>query len=118
MSIEIKPILLVEDSPRDTELAINALTQNKLANEVVKRTVTQCRRQNQNCQAHQQRNSTTAASPPSIAPFAPFAGKSPLPTDYWLPGAVRRGRARSPLRAALPFDILRFPHPCPLFTGY
>jgi len=35
MNTEIKPILLVEDSPRDIELAINALSQNNLANEVV-----------------------------------------------------------------------------------
>lgn len=31
----LKPILLVEDSPRDTELAVDALEANHLANEVV-----------------------------------------------------------------------------------
>ena len=35
MSIPLKRILLVDDSPRDTELALNALAQNNLANEVV-----------------------------------------------------------------------------------
>ena len=35
MNTELKRILLVDDSPRDTELAINALAQNNLANEVV-----------------------------------------------------------------------------------
>ena len=35
MNTELKRILLVDDSPRDTELALNALTQNNLANEVV-----------------------------------------------------------------------------------
>jgi two-component system response regulator len=32
---ELKRILLVDDSPRDTELALDALAQNNLANEVV-----------------------------------------------------------------------------------
>ena len=35
MSLPLKRILLVDDSPRDTELALNALAQNNLANEVV-----------------------------------------------------------------------------------
>ena len=35
MDTDLKRILLVDDSPRDTELAINALAQNNLANEVV-----------------------------------------------------------------------------------
>lgn len=35
MNAELKRILLVDDSPRDTELALNALAQNNLANEVV-----------------------------------------------------------------------------------
>ena len=35
MSIRLKRILLVDDSPRDTELAFDALTQHNLANEVV-----------------------------------------------------------------------------------
>ena len=35
MSIPLKRILLVDDSLRDTELALNALAQNNLANEVV-----------------------------------------------------------------------------------
>ena len=35
MTVPIKRILLVDDSPRDTELALNALAQNNLANEVV-----------------------------------------------------------------------------------
>ena len=35
MSTELKRILLVDDSPRDTELALDALAQHNLANEVV-----------------------------------------------------------------------------------
>jgi len=35
MNTELKRVLLVDDSPRDTELALNALAQNNLANEVV-----------------------------------------------------------------------------------
>ena len=35
MNIPLKRILLVDDSPRDTELTLNALAQNNLANEVV-----------------------------------------------------------------------------------
>jgi CheY-like chemotaxis protein len=35
MNIELKRILLVDDSPRDTEMALNALAQHNLANEVV-----------------------------------------------------------------------------------
>ena len=35
MSIRLKRILLVDDSPRDTELALDALSQHNLANEVV-----------------------------------------------------------------------------------
>ena len=35
MDTELKRILLVDDSPRDTELALDALAQNNLANEVV-----------------------------------------------------------------------------------
>ena len=35
MNTELKRILMVDDSPRDTELAIDALAQNNLANEVV-----------------------------------------------------------------------------------
>jgi CheY-like chemotaxis protein len=35
MNTELKRILLVDDSPRDTELALEALAQNNLANEVV-----------------------------------------------------------------------------------
>ncbi len=35
MNTELKRILLVDDSPRDTELEIDALAQNNLANEVV-----------------------------------------------------------------------------------
>jgi CheY-like chemotaxis protein len=35
MSIPLKRILLADDSPRDTELALDALAQNNLANEVV-----------------------------------------------------------------------------------
>ena len=35
MNTELKRILLVDDSPRDTELALDALAQNNLANEVV-----------------------------------------------------------------------------------
>ena len=35
MSIPLKRILLVDDSPRDTEMALNALAQHNLANEVV-----------------------------------------------------------------------------------
>ena len=35
MNTELKPILLVDDSPRDTELALAALAQHNLANEVV-----------------------------------------------------------------------------------
>lgn len=35
MSVELKRILLVDDSPRDTELVLDALAQNNLANEVV-----------------------------------------------------------------------------------
>ena len=35
VSLPLKRILLVDDSPRDTELALNALAQNNLANEVV-----------------------------------------------------------------------------------
>ena len=35
MTIALKRILLVDDSPRDTELALDALDQNNLANEVV-----------------------------------------------------------------------------------
>jgi CheY-like chemotaxis protein len=34
-SIQLKRILLADDSPRDTELALDALAQNNLANEVV-----------------------------------------------------------------------------------
>jgi CheY-like chemotaxis protein len=34
-SLPLRRILLVDDSPRDTELALDALTQNNLANEVV-----------------------------------------------------------------------------------
>jgi CheY-like chemotaxis protein len=35
MTIQLNRILLVDDSPRDTELALDALAQNNLANEVV-----------------------------------------------------------------------------------
>jgi len=35
MNAELKRILLVDDSPRDTEMALNALAQNNLANEVI-----------------------------------------------------------------------------------
>jgi len=35
MKIEVKSILLAEDSPRDTELTINALAYHNLANEIV-----------------------------------------------------------------------------------
>ena len=35
MNTELKRILLVDDSPRDTEMALNALAQHNLANEVV-----------------------------------------------------------------------------------
>ena len=35
MTIPLKRILLVDDSPRDTELALDALAQHNLANEVV-----------------------------------------------------------------------------------
>jgi CheY-like chemotaxis protein len=35
MNIPLKRILLVDDSPRDTELTLDALAQNNLANEVV-----------------------------------------------------------------------------------
>ena len=35
MNAELKHILLVDDSPRDTELAIDALRQNHLANEII-----------------------------------------------------------------------------------
>ena len=35
MTFPLKSILLVDDSPRDTELVINALAQHNLANEVV-----------------------------------------------------------------------------------
>ncbi len=35
MNIELKRILLVDDSPRDTELTLDALAQSNLANEVV-----------------------------------------------------------------------------------
>jgi CheY-like chemotaxis protein len=35
MNLPLKRILLADDSPRDTELAIDALTQSNLANEVV-----------------------------------------------------------------------------------
>lgn len=35
MKVEVKRILLAEDSPRDTELTINALAYHNLANEVV-----------------------------------------------------------------------------------
>jgi CheY-like chemotaxis protein len=35
MNTELRPILLVDDSPRDTELTLDALSQNNLANEVV-----------------------------------------------------------------------------------
>jgi two-component system, response regulator len=35
MNISLKRILLVDDSPRDTELALEALSQHNLANEVV-----------------------------------------------------------------------------------
>ncbi len=35
MKTEVKRILLVDDSPRDTELTLNALAQHNLANEVV-----------------------------------------------------------------------------------
>jgi len=35
MNTELKRILLVDDSPRDTELAVDALAQHNLANEVV-----------------------------------------------------------------------------------
>jgi CheY-like chemotaxis protein len=35
MNTDLKRILLVDDSPRDTELALDALAQNNLANEVV-----------------------------------------------------------------------------------
>ncbi len=35
MNPQLKHILLVDDSPRDTELAVDALTQNNLANEIV-----------------------------------------------------------------------------------
>jgi CheY-like chemotaxis protein len=35
MATELKSILLVDDSPRDTELALDALAQHNLANEVV-----------------------------------------------------------------------------------
>jgi two-component system, response regulator len=34
MNTELKRILLVDDSPRDTEMALNALAQHNLANEV------------------------------------------------------------------------------------
>jgi CheY-like chemotaxis protein len=34
MKVEVKRILLVDDSPRDTELTVNALAQHNLANEV------------------------------------------------------------------------------------
>jgi CheY-like chemotaxis protein len=35
MDIQMKSIVLVDDSPRDTELALNALAQHSLANDVV-----------------------------------------------------------------------------------
>jgi CheY-like chemotaxis protein len=35
MNVSLKSILLVDDSPRDTELVLEALAQNNLANEVV-----------------------------------------------------------------------------------
>jgi two-component system response regulator len=35
MNAEVKSILLVEDSPRDTEMTLNALAQHNLANEVI-----------------------------------------------------------------------------------
>jgi len=35
MTTELKRILLADDSPRDTELALDALAQHNLANEVV-----------------------------------------------------------------------------------
>ena len=35
MNTELKRILLVDDSPRDIEMALNALAENSLANEVV-----------------------------------------------------------------------------------
>jgi CheY-like chemotaxis protein len=35
MTAELKRILLVDDSPRDTELALDALAQHNLANEVI-----------------------------------------------------------------------------------
>ena len=35
MNIELKSILMVDDSPRDVELTLNALAQSNLANEVV-----------------------------------------------------------------------------------
>jgi len=35
MKVEVKRILLVDDSPRDIELTLNALAQHNLANEVV-----------------------------------------------------------------------------------
>ena len=35
MEIQVKSILLVDDSPRDTELALDALAQHNLANDVV-----------------------------------------------------------------------------------
>ena len=35
MDTPLKPILLVEDSPRDTELTLNALAHHNLANEVI-----------------------------------------------------------------------------------
>ena len=34
-NISLKNILLVDDSPRDTELALDALAQNNIANEVI-----------------------------------------------------------------------------------
>ena len=35
MNTELKSILMVDDSPRDVELTLDALAQNNLANEVV-----------------------------------------------------------------------------------
>ena len=35
MTLPLKRILLVDDSPRDTELALDALTQHNLANEII-----------------------------------------------------------------------------------
>ena len=35
MNIQLKRILLVDDSPRDTEMTLDALAQNNLANEVI-----------------------------------------------------------------------------------